>query len=71
MKTVNEIEQDIVEITMKINSEFPELSKYISEMPLEVPDKNNMEISRKSFQNYYDSLEQFLNKYRNEVKKDK
>jgi hypothetical protein len=70
MKTVKEIEQDIIEITMKINSEFPELSKYISEMPLEVPDKNNMEISLKSFHDYYDSLEQLLKNYRDEVEED-
>ena len=34
MKTKAKLEQDIINITMKIHMEFPELSKYIKRCPL-------------------------------------
>ncbi|HLO56809.1 MAG TPA: hypothetical protein VK169_21110 [Saprospiraceae bacterium] len=33
MKTKAELEKDIIDITIKMQREFPELSKYIAEMP--------------------------------------
>ncbi|MFT6960103.1 MAG: hypothetical protein ACJA17_001204, partial [Polaribacter sp.] len=33
MKTKIELEQDIISITSKIHKEFPELVKYITEIP--------------------------------------
>jgi hypothetical protein len=40
MKTKIELEKNILDIIMKIHIEFPELSKYISEMP-----DNNLSIT--------------------------
>lgn len=56
-----EIEQNIINITAKINSEFPELSKYISEMPAN--NSENEELNSKNLQDYYNSLKDVLNKY--------
>ena len=36
MKTKIELEQDIISITSKIHKEFPELVKYITEIPINI-----------------------------------
>ncbi|SEG26131.1 hypothetical protein [Flavobacterium urumqiense] len=63
MKTEIEIEEAILKITMKIKTEYPELSKYLEEMPVTVPDTKNPEINIKILQDYYNSLESLLKKY--------
>jgi AAA15 family ATPase/GTPase len=63
MKTENEIEEAILKITMKINTEYPELSKYLEEMPVTIPDIKNPEINIKILQDYYNSLDSILKKY--------
>ncbi len=61
MKTKTEWEQDILNITTTINQEFPELSKYINEMPLH--NSGNEEMSVKSLEDYFHSLEELVGKY--------
>jgi len=56
----------ILEVTMTIRKEFTELSKFIEEMPVTVPDKKNPTITLNSLKDYYDSLCGMLNKYREE-----
>lgn len=63
MKTEIEIEDAILNITMKIKTEYPELSKYLEEMPVTIPDTKNPEINIKNLQEYYNSLESLLKKY--------
>lgn len=63
MKTENELNQAILEITMKIRNEYPELIKYLSELPVTIPDVNKPEISCKVLTDYYESLENILKKY--------
>jgi hypothetical protein len=63
MKTENEIEEAILKITMKIKTEYPELSKYLEEMPVTIPDTKNPEMNIKTLQDYYNSLESLLKKY--------
>ncbi|WP_445955384.1 hypothetical protein [Yeosuana sp.] len=58
MKTKAELEQDIINITTKINTEFPELSKYISEIPENVSEINTDGIGAKNLKEYYNSLEE-------------
>jgi len=60
MKTEKELETAILDITMKIKEQFPELSKYILEMPDTIPNIENPEMNRKVLQDYYDSLEIML-----------
>ena len=63
MKTKEELGRDIFGITMKIHEEFPELSKYISEIPKNdsgiEPSKMNLE----NFKEYYNSLAELLSEY--------
>lgn len=63
MKTENQLNSDILEITMKIKEKFPELSKYILEMPVTIPNMENPEVTSKSLQDYYESLDILLKEY--------
>lgn len=61
--TKAELEQDILQITMKIHTEFPELAKYIAEIPENVSGNTTNVLDTRSFQEYYHSLEEILEKY--------
>ena len=63
MKTAAELEKDIVNITMKMQKEFPELSKYIKEMPSDFSGKGDDEINIKSLKEYHNSLVGMFEKY--------
>ncbi len=63
MKTKTELEKDIINITLKIYKEFPELSKYIAEMPENFSGNDNSQISAKNYKEYYNSLEGVLLEY--------
>ena len=63
MKTENEINKDIIETTMVIDETFPELSKYIEEMPVTIPNTNEPEINETNLKDYQSSLDALLNKY--------
>lgn len=63
MKTEKELNEAILKITMKIRNEYPELNKYLLEMPATIPDVNNPKINSMVLQDYYDSLENLLKKY--------
>lgn len=53
----------ILKITLHINKFHPELSKYIEEMPISVPDEKNPEINLKNLRLYYESLLSVMKKY--------
>lgn len=63
MKTRAELEKDIAEITSKIHNDYPELSKYMGEMPqnLTANDDNNPDL--KKLQDYYNSLKNIVQNY--------
>ena len=63
METEKDLNAKILKITMAIKSEFPELSKYLDEMPVTIPDEKNPEITAKNLNTYYDSLKSMLSKY--------
>lgn len=58
-----ELNSKILEITLKINDQYPELSKYLEEMPVTIPIDNKPEITLKNLSAYYESLNVLLNKY--------
>lgn len=53
----------ILKTTMKIQEEYPELSKFLEEMPLTVPSNTNPEISANYLKTYHESLVEMLNNY--------
>lgn len=63
MKTKTSLEQDILNITMKIHREFPELSKYIDEMPERNAGIDPGRLGSENFEEYYHSLQQLLKEY--------
>ena len=63
MKTAAELNNNIVKITMTIRNEFPELMKFLNEMPVTLPNLENPEINNTILEDYYDSLEDLLRKY--------
>ncbi len=63
MKTEMDWNQDILRITMEIDQKFPELTKYINEIPVKIPEKDNKRINTKNLEDYYFSLVDIVNKY--------
>lgn len=63
MKTEKELNADILKITMLIQDKFPELSKYIAEMPVTIPNISTPDINIKTLQDYYNSLEILMKDY--------
>ena len=63
METENEINKDIINTTLGIQKNFPELSKYINEMPVTIPNVANPEITKDNLKDYNDSLNALVTKY--------
>ena len=63
MRTEKELNNDIVDITLRITTNYPELSKYLKEIPVSIPDKEHPEINIKVLQEYYNYLESIFEKY--------
>jgi len=55
---------NILEITMTIKENHPELSKYLNEMGITLPDVANPVMTHKVLQEYYNSLQALLNTYK-------
>jgi hypothetical protein len=66
MKKEKQLDQQILNITMMIQTNFPELSKYIPEMPIKISYASGTEINIKNLEDYYNSLKEFVNKYAEE-----
>ncbi|TRX43151.1 hypothetical protein [Flavobacterium restrictum] len=63
MKTEAELNENILKITTTIRNEFPELIKFLNEMPVTIPTDQSPEMNNKILQEYYDSLLNLLRKY--------
>jgi len=63
MKTEDEINTGILNITMTIKQKFPELIKYLNEMPVTIPNSAHPEITIKALTDYYDSLDALVSDY--------
>lgn len=62
MKTEKELNADILKKTLMIQEKFPELLKYLAEMPITIP-ISNPEISMKNLVDYNNSLDNLIEKY--------
>lgn len=60
MTTEKELNAKILQITMTINDKYPELSKYIGEIPITIPNESDPEITIKILKDYYNTLETIL-----------
>lgn len=66
LESEKELNAKILDITMIIQKKYPELSKYLGEMPVTIPDKKRPEISSKNLREYFDSLNSILENYARE-----
>jgi len=62
MKTEKDLNAKILSLTMKIQRERPELSKYLEEMPITIPNESSPEITAKILRDYIESLKNLMNK---------
>jgi hypothetical protein len=58
-----QLNKDILKITLIIKSQYPELSKYMEEMPDTIPNSRTPEITLRNLQSYYDSLQAIVKEY--------
>ena len=63
MKTKAEIIQDIFNITEKIQNEYPELLKYLEEMPNYSSEYESETVNHDNSQEYYNSLVDLVARY--------
>jgi predicted nucleic acid-binding Zn-ribbon protein len=63
MKTIQQLNDDIQQITTKIANEYPELTKFITEIPSKNEENMNETITIQDLKNYYSSLESLLKNY--------
>lgn len=57
------LNQKIVAITMLIEEKHPELSKYLLEMPITIPNQDHPNIDEEMLSEYYQSLCKLLKDY--------
>lgn len=62
MKTEKELNAKILSLTLKIQEKHPELSKYLEEMPVTVPNESDPEINNKILEEYIESLRNLIKK---------
>jgi hypothetical protein len=63
MKTVKELNDDILKMTMTINEHYPELSKFLEEMPDTIPNVANPHMDRETLLKYHESLVTLMQQY--------
>jgi uncharacterized short protein YbdD (DUF466 family) len=63
MRTETEWNAKILNLTMRIMVQYPELSPYIEEMRITIPDVRTPEIECENLATYYDSLQSMLSGY--------
>jgi len=61
---VQDLNSKIMEITMIIKDKYPELLKYLDEMPITIPAEKKPKITLKNLSAYYESLNSVLAKYK-------
>lgn len=63
MRTEKELNELILDKINKIRANHPELLKYLSEMPMTIPNEENPVMNLKALESYYDSLLNLLQDY--------
>ena len=63
MNTESEINNKIISLVNEIKDKYPELAKYIAEIPVKDVFKDSSEISNKNLLDYYNTLKTIFDKY--------
>lgn len=60
MKTLNQLMQDIIQLTTVIETHYPELYKYLSETPMSLGEVTEKKISTNDLKQYLETLKSQL-----------
>ena len=63
MKTLQEIENQIIRLTMSIEVNYPELYATLDENPITLPSKVHPDMNINIMEDYLESLKQILKQY--------
>ena len=66
MLTEKEMIEAISRLTLEIQEKYPEMSKYIGEMPVTNPDKEHPGINSQILTDYYNELMAIMKRYASE-----
>ncbi|TYA52193.1 hypothetical protein [Formosa maritima] len=69
MKTVKELLQNISELIRDIETNYPELYQYLDENPVTIPNMQHPKVTTEELENYLETLNDLLDKYKKEHKK--
>jgi hypothetical protein len=64
MKIELEVNTKILCLTNEMKAKYPELIKYIGEIPVKDVFTNNYEVNTKNLLDYYNTLKKIFNEYR-------
>lgn len=56
MEPIDELNDNILKVTLKIQERYPELYELLSEMPVTIPNTKNPAINLETLKSYYNSL---------------
>jgi DNA repair ATPase RecN len=62
-QSANNLTSSIFKITNKMDSDFPELLKYINELPEQLTSQKKKDINCSDLEDYLDSLKQLMTQY--------
>jgi len=63
MKTLQDIENQIIRLTLSIEVNYPELYVNLDENPMTIPSKDNPDMNISIMEDYLESLKQILKQY--------
>ena len=63
MKSLNSLIQEIIQLTSKIESDYPELYNYLGETPLSVSESGEKAVSTDDLNKYLDTLKSQLQRH--------
>lgn len=63
MRTLQDIEYQIIRLTLSIKVNYPELYATLDENPITIPSKTNPELDKIAMEDYLESLKQILKQY--------
>lgn len=66
MKIQKKLNKDILAKTLEIKEKFPELTKYLNEIPIIISNNDSTEIKNKNLTEYYETLNNLLKNYSKE-----
>lgn len=64
MISEGELNAEILRVTLMIHTEYPELSKFIEEMPVTIPNVDQPEMNISILSDYLDSLNSLIFHYK-------